>query len=394
MFGKPELIDSFLGEYKAGVFSKKKMLSLYVYESYIDGTATMYFDWEFTEYEFNIKYEDITNIEEKVVEGINCLAIDFLNGKTIVNENRISTILFPNLIDFDKAEKLLLDIWEQNQKRQREVQQRRAEREKRLLIEKQQHEEACQKYFQDYYAFHISDDNNPYYELQKDGLQFACIYIDRNKNLNFLKIDGESQEESNACIPYDKIHYYEKAGNVHYTTEISGNCTNFGGSVTGATVSKAASIVGGLLLGPMGMAAGAILSQKPMQVTVPSTSLDISSRPNRIDDRSVILNYYSDAKKQLMDIELPADTYNFLQTYLPERKYGIVLEVEKNNAVRAFGNGNAPGIAGRSLERIESVDDDTEQFEKRIKKLKIMYDNGVLSEEEYASEKKRILSEI
>lgn len=394
MFGKPELMGSFWGEYKSGVFSKKKMLSLYVFESYIDGTATMYFDRAFSEYKFNINFDDITGIGEKMVEGIRCLSIDFAERKAIVNENKISTILFPNLVDLDKAEELVLDIWEQNKERQREEQQRREEREERILLEKRRREEACQKYFNDCYDFHIGKDNNPYYELQNDGLQFACIYIDQAKNLNFLKIDGKSQEESNACIPYEKIHYYEKAGNVHYTTEINGNCTNFGGSFTGATVSKAASIVGGLLLGPMGMAAGAILSQKPMQVTVPSTSLDISSKPNKIDDRSVILNYYSDAKKQLMDIELPADTYNFLQTYLPELKYGIVLEVEKNNAVKAYGNGNASQITGRSMDRIESADEDTDQFEKRIKKLKIMYDNGVLSEEEYASEKKRILSEI
>ena len=57
MFGKPELMGSFWGEYKSGVFSKKKMLSLYVFESYIDGTATMYFDRAFSEYKFNINFD-------------------------------------------------------------------------------------------------------------------------------------------------------------------------------------------------------------------------------------------------------------------------------------------------------------------------------------------------
>ena len=32
----------------------------------------------------------------------------------------------------------------------------------------------------------------------------------------------------------------------------------------------------------------------------------------KIDDRNVILNFYSEIKKQYIDIELPQDIYNFI----------------------------------------------------------------------------------
>lgn len=394
MFGLPERLAKFCGEYKTGVFGKKNIVSLSVYEKSIEGTGIEYYEGEINECDVDVKIEDIKAVEERYIKGNKCLVIDYINRKTIVNDGRISTIAFPNLSDFDEAMKMILGLQEKLKEEQRKKHQEAQEREKQQLLEQQQYEEECQIYFTDCYNFHIANDNNPYYELQSDKLQFAGIYIDKNKSLNFLKIDGNGQDESNACIPYEKIHYYEKAGSVHYTTDINGSYSNFGGSFTGATVSATASMVGGLLFGPMGMAAGALLTHKPARVEAPSTSFNISSESRKIDDRSVILNYYSDKKQQFMDIELPADIYNFLQTYLPERKYGIVLELEKKTAVKALEENGAPQIEAQEVTKIETSMDDTEQFEKKIKKLKMMYENGLLSEEEYANEKKRLLSEL
>lgn len=393
MFGKLGMIESFYGEYKTGIFGKKTV-SLYVYDETIEGIAAIYAIDKFKEYSFNVKYEDIKAIEERNILGNKCMSVDYLDGKTIVKDDRINTLVFPNLEHFDEAKEMLISVWEKNKEKQERKWQEEKERRDRQLLMQQQHEKECQMFYDNCYGFHISNDNNPYYELQRESLQFAAIYVDKNNNLNFVKIDGGNQEESNACIPYEKIHYYERAGSVHYTTDINGKYSHFGGSLTGATVSKAASIVGGLLFGPMGMATGALLTHKPMKKTDTSTSFSISSETHKIDDRSVILNYYSDKKQQFMDIELPADIYNFLQTHLPERKYGIVLEIEKKNAVKSYEESNALQVQEQKAKNIETHVDDTEQFESRIKKLKIMYDQGILSDEEYANEKKRILSEI
>lgn len=389
MFGKQEIIESFYGEYKIGLLGKKNKVALYVYEKVIEGTGAEYFEGKFIEYNFEVNYEQIKQIEEKYIEGNRCLVIEYLDTNTVV-KNKIITLTLPCLENLNKAQELL---WELKEKMMLSKRESRMKKEQQLL-EKKQYEESCHLFFKECYNFHIANANNPYYELQSDELQFVGIYIDPNKNLNFLRIDGHNKDESNACIPYEKIHYYEKAGSVHYTTNINGSYTSFGGSFTGATVSKKASVIGGLLFGPMGMATGAILTHKPMKIETPTTDFNISSEEHRIDDRSVVLNYYSEKKQQFIDIELPADIYNFLQTYLPERKYGIVLELEKKNAVKEYEENNTLAIQEHEIKKIETNIDDTEQFEKRIKKLKIMYDNGILSEEEFTEEKKRILSEL
>lgn len=393
MYDSREKLESYCGEYKWGLFGKKNKAALCVYKQYIDGEGEEYFTQEsgkpqLKKRSFKIEVKDIVKISEGDVEGNHCLIIDYLNVETVIT-NKKETLLLPCLENMEEAKRLILNLRDECAEEQRKKKKLREQQ----LLEEQKCEEEKQVFFKNCYNFHIVNDNNPYYELHSDRLQFAGIYIDKEKNLNFVKIDGNQQEESNACIPYDKIHYYEKAGNVHYTTDIQGDGSNFGGSITGATVSKTASILGGLLLGPMGMAAGAVCTYKPMKAEMPSSSFHISSEAHKIDDRNVILNYYSDIKQQFMDIELPADIYNFLQTYIPERKYSIVLELEKKNVISIYEKNETRAMQGREVEKIEESND-TEQFENRIKKLKIMYENGILTEEEFVAEKKRILSEL
>ena len=128
----------------------------------------------------------------------------------------------------------------------------------------------------------------------------ALIYIDEDKSLNFLKIDGYAQEENNGVISYENIHYYEKAGNVSYVTDIHGNYTSFGGSMASGNFSKLATVGGGLLFGFMGMALGVALTYKPTEQKAVNTSFSIESDIKKIDDRNVILNFYSEIKKQYL----------------------------------------------------------------------------------------------
>jgi hypothetical protein len=383
----------FSGEYKIGVFGKKNSVSLFLYGDHIEGNGEEVLSGKFKDYSFDIKYDNIKKIDEKTIEGNRCLIIEFL-FTNLLGKEQIVTLAFPGMKNMEEAQRALSEEKEGYKKRLEEQRLAEVQSKQQKLLEQQRHEEECRAFFTDCYNFHIVNEKNPYYEIYCAALQFVGIYIDHEKNLNFLKLDGNHQEEDNACIPYEKIHYYEKAGAVHYTTDINGHYSNFGGSFTGATVSAKASIVGGLLFGPMGMAAGALLTHKPAKFEQSTNSFDLSSEAHKIDDRSVILNYYSDTKQQFVDIELPADSYNFLQTYLPERKYGIVLEIEKKNAINMYGNNLRNQIENQSVQEIGAASDNTEQFEKKIRKLKIMYDNGLLSDEEYASEKNKILSSL
>lgn len=393
MFAREEkMVDAFYGEYKNGILGKKNKVVLYAYEKHIEGKAVRYYEGKFHEYDFEIAYEHIKTVEVKYIEGNKCIEIEYVvnrdNSFSIVSTN-VVTVYFPNITNTEEAIKCIEKVRENIIDALEIKKQQELERKEQKRLEEQQHKEECIQYFEKCYDFHITANGNPYYELQNDELFFACIYIDKQKNLNFLRIDGMNQEESNAYIPFEKIHYYEKAGSIHYTTDLNSSYSSFGGRIVGGNISKKATLLGGVLLGPMGMAAGAVLSHKPMNVEMPQNSFEISSEVHKIDDRSVILNYFSDNRQQYIDIELPADIYNFLQTHLSEKKYGIVLEIEKKNAVKL----HEQQVLEQSTVNTIS-DNNTDAFEGKVKKLKFMYDNGLLTDEEFAAEKKKLLSQL
>ena len=387
------LLAHFSGEYKTGRFGKKMETELSVLDEFIKGKGAEVFDGRLSERDFRLEYDEIRDIRKTTYEGSPCLMIEYVDNRAIVNENKVVTLIFPNLANPDEAVRMVASVKQKVQEERQRQWMEEQEAKERQEREAKQYMEDCRSFYNDCYQFHIAAKGNPVYELARGEMQFAGIYIDQEKNINFLKIDGNTKEENNACIRYDKIHYYEKAGSIHYTTDIKGSSTNFGGSISGGTVSTLAGIFGGLLFGPMGMAAGAMLTHKPAQMESPSTVFDISSEVHKIDDRSVILNYYSDAKQQLLDIELPSDIYNFLQTHLPEKRYGIVLEIERKDAVKHNQASAQGAIEGASVAAI-TQNDDMDLFERRIKKLKMMYENGILSEQEFTDEKKRLLSEL
>lgn len=241
------------------------------------------------------------------------------------------------------------------------------------------------------YNFHIKD-NTPKYVLEQSENSIALIYLSPNKDMNFLTINGNIQKEVNGVLPYDSIHYYEKAGTIHYVSDINVDYqgkNSFGGSFKSGTSSVGATMLGGILFGPMGMAVGAMASYKPTEYKPPEYTperLKINSTMQRIDERSVILNYYSPEYKQFKDIELPADIYNFLQTHLPQKKYDLVIELEKFNAkqIELSYNDTFNSSENKNINSIKE----------RLKNLKELYDEKLISEEEFVNRKKEILSEI
>lgn len=299
---------------------------------------------------------------------------------------------------FNLIEEIKNAFDEEKQKKQQLALENKEEQ-RRLATE---NEQKALKFYQDCYSFHIKD-STPTYQLFSDRNKIALVYIDENKSLNFLRIDGYAQEENDGIIAYENIHYYEKAGNVSFTTDIHGNYTSFGGSMTGGKISKLATVGGGLLFGFMGMALGAALTYKPAEQKSINTAFSIDSDIKKIDDRSVMLNFYSEIKKQYIDIELPQDIYNFLQTYLPEKKLSIVDELEKKTVVHKsmdnIENGSllkvavktdAPSIAQKEAQETNSM----ENFKNKVEKLKMMKEAGLLSDEKFEEEQAKLLNMI
>ena len=68
------------------------------------------------------------------------------------------------------------------------------------------------------------------------------------------------------------------------------------------------------------------------------------------------------------------------------------MELEKETIKNVQGiETERPQIPEQKAVQI-GTDESMEEFENRVKKLKIMYDNGLLSEEEFLNEKKKLLN--
>ena len=396
MINNEKCIEYYYGEFKKGIFGKKHSMKLFVYPSYLSGIGFVWYDGELSDdaFTFDIDIAEIAEISIINVKGDNGLKISYKSKKSIISNDYSNTVIM-GISKMTEANDLLVNIRQKYLEELRKEEDTRKRLELETELRKAEELKSANQFYSDCYKFHISDNDNPFFELFKENLQIALIYIDKSRGINFLKIDGNSHEESNGVIPFSKIHYYEKAGTIHYTTELNSSYSSFGGSLTGGTFSKKAALWGGLLLGPMGMAGGALLTHKPAKIELPSTSFNITSEVKKIDDRNVILNYYSDIHKQYIDIELPADLYNFLQTYLPEKKYDIVIELEKKSAVhqatKQIENGSFISSYDNMQVKIEQQNDGMDLFKQKLEKLKLMYDTGILNDAEFEAEKKKLL---
>lgn len=400
------LKKNYYGEYRKGILRKKYLISLFIYETHITGTGFRIFEEEFSEERltFSVDLLDIIKIWKVKINGEEMLRLDYRGTLEIVGKVEYS-VVFPGISEMEEIIQMVTELKEKAMRKSQEKKELEQEQQQQELKKTQQTKKEQEEFFKACYQFHILENQNPYYELQRGEVSLACIYLDQAKNLNFLKIDGINNEEVNTVIRFEQIHYYERAGAIHYVSETHGKYDSFGGRISGATFSKSAALLSGLLLGPMGMMGGMLLTYEPTNAVIPNTSLHIDSQIKEIDDRSVILNYYSEQKKQYMDIALPADSYNFLQTYLPEKKYGIVSELEKRSAVNQFSDQIKNGeylVAPNEHKKIEQKkntekieeNDTIDIFESKVKKLKIMMEYGLLTKEEFEREKRELLDQI
>lgn len=387
-------IDSFYAENTGGLFSKKFITKLIVYPTRFEVTAFPVYDGVIQKESktFYFEYPEVKKIYEDKIDGKSGIVIEYITN-SVVAGGGMEKIIILGITEKEKWVDLLRTTKENLAEKNRKEEEDKKAKELQTKLESEKRENDALSFFTSCYNFHISEDT-PSYELLRERYKLATIYIGKDRSLNFLKIDGYGQEESNGIIPFEKIHYYEKAGNIHYVADVHGSYSSYGGSVTGGNFSKLATVGGGLLFGMMGMTAGALLTYKPAQTKGGTTRFELESDAKKIDERSVILNFYSDTKKQYIDIELPADIYNFLQTYLPEKKHNIVLELEKKAAVqqasKQIESGEVLRVASDNSQK-DIVDNQMEAFKIKVEKLKMMRDADLLTEDEFRIEKEKIL---
>lgn len=378
---------------KNGLFNSKKLnITLSFHDTTITGSGLkLSEDMGFVHQALNVEYSSIKNYEE----------CDFENGKALKIDTYVllhgnywnDSYIFPFEPKFMTSEviKSLEEHINNYIEKQNKIEEEKNARLRRQQEREEQHKAylaELQRYYDSVYNFHIHE-STPVYAIDKGEMSCFVAFIGEDKSMNFLFIDARSNTEIHSVISYDEIHYYEKAGAVHYATTVNADYTSgqlFGGSFVGGKISTGMAALGGMLFGPMGMAIGAMSSYTPAKYTPPTytpSKLNISSEVTKIDDRSIILNYYSQQHKQFVDIELPQEMFNFMQTFLPDKKYAIVIEKEKQAALGNSVN-NLPATA-------EPAADTTIQ---RLQKLKSLFELELISEEEYKERKREILAEI
>lgn len=310
-------------------------------------------------------------------------------------------IFIPKMLDYEGVIAAISDAKKISEERKiKEIEKKKKEEEKRMQILKEEeiNKEKREAFLANEYI--SIKEKYPTFILDEQNEYATFIYIDSNKDLTIKSIDKCKMELVASTIKYNAIHYYEKAGNIHYVSNINVNYDNssIAASFIPSKIKMTPVVIGTLLFGPMGMAAGALLGYEGGHFENNLNEqkvLNISSNTARIDDRSVIFNFYSEKNKQYADIELPHDIYNFLQTHLAEKKYDIVLSKEK----LAYTSSDRTTISGEQQSRIGtvSVSNDKmsiETFEMAVKKLKLLVDNDLISQDEFNEKKKELMDNI
>ncbi len=338
---------------------------------------------------YRVPYTKLVSVVVSSFQNNACLLLSFYT-KNYANKDVLKEIYILGLDDCEECKKTILhrkDLDRIYNEQQSLLKTEREKKEKQIELE-------AEKFFDDCYRFHVKN-NTPIYTLYQEKNRIVLIYLDDERGMSFLKIDGYERNEDVGLIPYSKIHYYEKAGDIHYVSETNGSYSSFGGSLTGATFSKKAALFSGLFFGLLGMATATLMTYKPAEQKPPETHLDFKSEIKRIDERNVILNFYSDEKKQYVDIELPQDIYNFLQTYLPQKRYAIVSELEKQAAIKSMAPERTTLKATVSApELTEPKKLSLDEFKVKVEKLKLMREADLLSDEEFNKAKAELISTI
>lgn len=357
-----------------------------------------------------LKKEDST----KISYGTVCFPVDnisdvnkalFKKGDAVlicgVTDNDENCIVYLPEFDIDEINRVIDDEKETKRKREAEEEER-----KNLFEEKKRQEELAKIEDERIHAEYVKTqyldvkEKEPVYVFEETDGFVTFLHIDRDKNMIIKSIDKNQMETVSSTIQYKDIHYYEKAGTIHYVSniDISDIGQSFAGSFVPGKVRLTPAVVGGLLFGPMGLAVGAMAGYKPAHFENTQQNFyrrNVSSNIHKIDDRSVLLNYFSDKHKQYMDVELPQEIYNFLQTHLAEKKYDIVLSVEKQKYGGAVLQQEEKLLLSESTSpAIEKKKLSIEEFEMAVKKLKLMLDNELISEEEFKEKKKELFENI
>lgn len=195
------------------------------------------------------------------------------------------------------------------------------------------------------------------------GFDFSCVnikyhqskamkawYWNDGKNLIFYNGDKDSDLEM-FVIPFDNIEYFTQNGDVSYVNKVEN---------VGKNISLSGTIVGGVI----GGTAGAIIGSR-------KDANQLVNKTISFDDRKVFIYYRDRESGDLIVVEVKSyGFYSKMIHILPEKDYNQII---LNNSLKTTSE---------------------QDIQTRFDKLEQLYNNGIITEDEYQTKRNALLESI
>lgn len=195
------------------------------------------------------------------------------------------------------------------------------------------------------------EDDIPHYLWAID----SCVhFFPMAKYYKYNETSSESKPDVSELklksIPIDSILYFEEAGELHKYTTVSGGGTSLKGALLGYAVAEDV----GAIIG----------SREPIKTTVVSE-----------DDRRVELIYKS-KDGNIENLEFTHDAYKVFKKLLPEKELRRITNLKASKKDEK--------VSKKKVQKSQAAKD-------KLKQLKEMMDEGLLTEDEFLEQKRKIL---
>ena len=201
MAAEGRVLYNYNGEYKKGLLGKKK-ISAKLYEDYIEGVGAEYYVGELREVPFKLNITDIKKVEIKEINDNKCIQIEYESDKEEDREKGNLKLLLPNVAKIDEAKKVLYDL----------VDKVFQEATQKAILERTKRE-AAKKYYTDKKESYGLNGDNTYLALMDKDMQYVGFSADKSA-VSVIAIDGQNLQNGKFSIAYDKVRYFGKVEDI------------------------------------------------------------------------------------------------------------------------------------------------------------------------------------
>lgn len=352
--------------YKESILAKAETFNLFVSNCIISGSAfiekiitnedgtTHSSPSEKGQFIFFLK--DITSVSEKKYGK--SAALEICVDEPIITEDTYEMnsvkLTLPNLDEIPFIVKTIITARDEfledlKEERQKYGFKMTSDASSKFKLEAQQKE-----FFDSQYSSHLNDNNIPIFifDESKAQKQISLMYIDENKNINFLGINGTDFQSVHGFISYKSINYIDKPSSLTFNPE-SDDTVDGGNFITiGSDILN--EMLKGILFEAMHMKEGMMEGYKAPN----SYELEHKNIPSDVE--YAVLNFYSDIIEQYVTIYITEEMYEFLVKYLGDMPFDLNKQIE-NTVHQAV-----------------------------VKKLKQLYEKGILTESQLEEELKSL----